>query len=74
MRAPLLPPQSCSQLDEMAGTRRLDAMRRIAPEETVYVVADIGGHPVLGLVRCKQAPSRDRTVEHRGPQDEARRR
>lgn len=58
----------------MAGTRRLDATRRIAPGETVYVVEDIGGHPMLGLVWFKQAPSRDRTVEHRGLQDEARRR
>lgn len=29
---------------------------------------------MLGLVWFKQAPSRDRTVEHRGLQDEARRR
>ena len=57
----------------MVGKRRLDGTRRIEPEDTVYVVADLGGHPVLALVRCEEAPSRDRTVEHRGAPDEARR-
>lgn len=74
LMAPLLPHRSCSQLHEMVGKRRLDGTRRIAPEDTVYIVADVGGHRALGLVRCEQAPSRDRTVEHRGPRDEARRR
>ena len=74
LMAPLLPHRSCSQLDEMVGKRRLDGTRPIVLEDTIHMVADIGGHPVLGLVRCEQAPSRDRTVEHRGPQDEARRR
>jgi hypothetical protein len=74
LRAPLLSHRACSQLDEMVEKRRLDAPRRIVPEDIVCVVADVGGHPVLALVRCKKAPARDRTVDHQGSQDEARRR
>ena len=58
----------------MVGKRRLDGTGSIEPEDTVYVVVDVGGHPVLALVRCEQAPSADRTVEHRGTPDEAGRR